>query len=1001
MILAHLSDIHFKVSGNAVNERRPKIASAILSIDPSAKHYFLVVSGDVAQSGAVAEYEVAYEFFSALRNDILAERPHAEVNIVVAPGNHDFNVTLATGAREILIGGVRADESKIQDVSIAEPILAPHENFFAFAERITGDKYPLAERILARRAFFVNSSLVVFYSYNTAWGSTVPENSGKTFPLPPSSTEVEHRLAVSVLHHPPSWFAPNEAHRLRGRLESNSDIILTGHEHEPSIYAKDLVSGEKPQYAEGGVLQEWGADRSAFNLIEFDLTNARQRRFVFEWKSGRYQSDQTRDWVSFSRGKQFHLGQFQPSASFHRLLNDVGTPFTHPAKASLTLDDIYVDLELAQFPTLRPQEKTGAVRASDSERLLAGGRVLIAGAEHYGKSTLAKVLCRRLQQQGEVPLLIDGTRLTRAVDTFLENFTLSAVAEQYGEAEARDFWQVPLAKRAIIIDDFDDSPMSARARDAVVTWLADRFGTIVVFVNDAYWIEQLTTETGVHGDLVEFAAWRLEELDAYLRSRLIERWFTLGGEISADEALLARRVAAAQKLIHTLRGRNIFPSTPLNVLTILQAHEMQRDLSVLGHGYMYEALISARLAAWPTTMPRDAVATLLASIAYDLFDSGRTVFSEAELGGYVRAYFDHFKIPLAIDGLKRELLRCLLLERFGDGYRFKYPYVYYYFVAKYFQRHLQYAEHVLALRSRVGEMTRALHVIENVNILIFLVYLTHDRTIIRELVQYARSIFATFEPSNLDADVAFLNVVSASSTRYQLPSTSPRENWHEEQKRLDFDGDGSSDDDTDAMTLNSAMKAVQILGQVLRSFAGSLEADLKVEIGRECYLLGLRMIAAMLSSVEKALPSLRSAYVQAHLEKRTDQSEAELGVEAERFAGWLSQILVQTLVRRVAYAVGYEHLTEIYRDVLRSFDPPTVAVELIDHAVHLDNCLAVDAEAVVRFYERVKKNLIPAAVLRELVYDYLRLFPTERRTRQLLADKFDFRANDPRFLLSS
>jgi hypothetical protein len=997
--IAHLSDIHFKTSGNPLHQRIDELAAAIVSIDPAVDQYFVAFSGDVAQSGRTEEYEGAFDFVAGLRSAISKLRPHAEIGIIVVPGNHDVNHDLSHGVRAILLPSILEDETRINDRSIVEPILNPQMSFFEFAERVTGSAFPVTERIFFRRVFIVGDKSISFNCYNTAWASSLPETAAKHFPLAAFvETRVAYDLAIAVLHHPASWFEPNSAHRLRSHLEQTADVILTGHEHLELLFSKDSATGTKPQYSEGGVLQDWGNQSSAFSVILIDLDELQRREFQFKWTENLYKPVYASDWYPFERGHQFTRGAFQLTSAFSRQLNDIGTPFTHPWKATLLLEDLYVDPELTPLPTLGSTDD--AISANQTDRLLSGGRILVGGADQSGKTTLVKVLFKRLHELQRVPVLLVGPAIETSTSGAVNEFILSAVRAQYEGDLSDEFAQLPSDRRALIIDDFDESVLNRRGRNEFLKQVCATFGTVILFASDVYWIEQLAMEPETESDLLNFAGWQLSEFSNHLRGRLIERWYGLGRETVVDEAHIARKIAGSQKLIQTLRGKNLFPSTPINILTVLQAEQSQRDLTVLGHGYIYEALISARLAAWPSEMPKDAVATLLASVAYDLFCKHKVTFSKDDLSDYVSLYFAQYRVRLPIDQLRRELLRCSLLEPFGDGYRFKYPYVYFYFVAKYMQRHMNDLQHMTNMRATIRDMTHALYVHENANILIFLVYLTQDRGVITDVIEYSRKLYSDYKACDMDKDVAFLNVVSDTRIQYQLPSSSPRENWHEEQRRLeesasDFE---SQSEDTDAATLNAAMKTLQVLGQVLRSFVGSLEASLKVEIARECYLLGLRSIMAMLSGVESQMPVLREAFVDWHLNSNADRSEAELLIEAERFIVVLCQMVVQTLIQRCAYAVGYEHLVDIYRDVLRTFEMPNIGVELIDHAIHLENFLSVDAEEVVRFYERIKRSVISGAVFRDLVYQYLKLFPTDHRTRQLLAEKLFFKVNDPRFL---
>ena len=52
----------------------------------------------------------------------------------------------------------------------------------------------------------------------------------------------------------------------------------------------------------------------------------------------------------------------------------------------------------------------------------------------------------------------------------------------------------------------------------------------------------------------------------------------------------------------------------------------------------------------------------------------------------------------------------------------------------------------------------------------------------------------------------------------------------------------------EAMQLNAALKSIQILGQLLKSFPASLTGEKKKEIANATYRLGLRTISSFLSN---------------------------------------------------------------------------------------------------------------------------------------------------------
>ena len=137
-------------------------------------------------------------------------------------------------------------------------------------------------------AFDVNGQKLQVNCFNTAWLSTNPEIPAQlVFPIDRlnHSSESFGDLVVSAFHHPYNWLMPENARVFRTHVESTSDIVLTGHEHEPSVFAKQNADAVVTQYVEGAVLQESSEDRSAFNVIVIDTTDGFYEAFLCRWNA--------------------------------------------------------------------------------------------------------------------------------------------------------------------------------------------------------------------------------------------------------------------------------------------------------------------------------------------------------------------------------------------------------------------------------------------------------------------------------------------------------------------------------------------------------------------------------------------------------------------------------------------------------------------------------------------------------------------------------------------
>ena len=289
-LMIHFSDTHFREgkSSNPVLPRTEQIAAASgsLLVKPSA--CFLVVSGDIAFSGRAEEYVIAEQFLTDLSEKLKDRFKLPNIHMVIVPGNHDCDFTNQTKIREIVLQDVSQRQF---DSSVIETCIQVQSNFWRFVESILKNDQFTTPEAKAFACFPIETDGVVvqFNLFNTALLSRVDERQGGLlFPLNVIPTTALNQnppqVVVSVLHHPYNWFDPSNARDLRRQLESSSDIILTGHEHESDSFAVIRGPREEVEYIEGAILQEYrGSQESGFNIALIDVEECTQRIHHFSW----------------------------------------------------------------------------------------------------------------------------------------------------------------------------------------------------------------------------------------------------------------------------------------------------------------------------------------------------------------------------------------------------------------------------------------------------------------------------------------------------------------------------------------------------------------------------------------------------------------------------------------------------------------------------------------------------------------------------------------------
>lgn len=1005
LLILHFSDIHFKVSSNSVLSRLDKIQAAVRAEAPGVDVAFIAVTGDIAHSGKPAEYQIAQDFFHKLKEFGESVCP-PPVNCIFVPGNHDCDFDRHFAVRQAIVAG---GPTTLQGVELDPPFIeACTEIQYGFFEFLK-TKVPTHavqepyRKLHYRLDFPVRDKIIRFECYNTAWVSQRKEIQGQLF-YPMSmcgEDDTQSDLVVSLFHHPYNWLEAENARAFRKHVERTSDIILTGHEHESAIYQKSINTGEKPRYAEGAVLQSDEAHRSGFNVITVDLAGKVWRANQYEWRKADRMYVKSRKVAAFAFERSKHLTdhEFDNTKEFGQFLSDAGAAFTHPKVPVVRLDDIFVYPSFEDRPLDRKSEITSGSQLFDY--VVEHRHLLIIGSERAGKTALCKKLYRDLQQRGIVPVLLSGdTFRSHTRDSFMKVIHKS-LSDQYGQDSLERYEQLDLMSKVLIVDDFHKAQLNPKGRNVLLGIALGLFGRVILFADDLFELGAISHSEGGQNPLLAFRRCVIRQLGHARRAEMIEKWYSLGEEYTGDEQNIAQRVAQTERIIDTLLGRDLLPAYPIFILTLLQSIEARTPLNTASgsYGYIYEVLITAALSRTRSTLSLDTQYTYISSLAYHLFRGGRTVISEDEMKGLSERYFERYKIHIETKEFARDLEESLVLMKLDGGYRFKYRYLYYYFVAKYVQENLKDAQEGPSLRAEITGLTNRVHNEDAANILIFFLYLTKDPEIITTMLSNAKIIFADQEPCNMGSHVSFILGSRQEPPRLAYHETNPKEikakylRDLDEAETLVLEEEDkvwtpSDERELDEMLkINVAFKTVQIMGQILRNFPGSLRGDLKLDIARESYLLGLRSLNAISKGLHLGLDHLKKSFAKFLRDERGVTDELDIQRKTDSFCFWLGLAIGSSVIKLISYSVGSDQLRETYRELMA--ETTEQAFSLVDISIKLDHIRPIPHLEIIELSKRLNDNLFALTILKGFVLEHVYLNPINYRIKHKILDKLD------------
>lgn len=112
---------------------------------------------------------------------------------------------------------------------------------------------------------------------------------------------------------------------------------------------------------------------------------------------------------------------------------------------------------------------------------------------------------------------------------------------------------------------------------------------------------------------------------------------------------------------------------------------------------------------------------------------------------------------IGFEEYKNKLLKYSLLYEYYDQIKFKYAYVYYYFVAKYLADNLEKENKKERIQKLVVDMVNNLYKDDYANILMFLIHLSKNEFILKQILDAAKQSFPDYNEILLQSDTEVLN----------------------------------------------------------------------------------------------------------------------------------------------------------------------------------------------------------------------------------------------------
>lgn len=965
-----ISDIHIdsKNSESIVNRMRRFLekVDSINKVKESREILFLII-GDIAFSGNGDEYNFLDPIIRELRD---------RGTVITCPGNHDHDFSCYQGNLRSTLLATNIDDV---DSSIIEVVTKGQDAYRDFHNRACSIE-PRQKGLLSEQYDFFDK--VSVRSLNSAWCSQIREEGGSIkFPLEylvPHNESLDIR--ITMFHHPLSWFEPDNSKVLRNAMRCDSNIVITGHEHLEDSFKLDSDHGTT-LLIETLPFYDNEVNDNGFIVLRPDGENVDVE--VYSWLSGDFEiiKKTTKNEIINSGG--LLTAGYRLDDEFFDFLNDTGVAFSHPDRQSLKIEDVFV------YPNLRNlSSSSGTMKRESSSNLLSNTsleKVVLIGEEYVGKTTLLKKLYLDSAKSGLVPVFVKGSDIRKA-NKYKESKLERILKSQYPDLDLVKLSGAP-EEKILFVDNFDRIVGNDESCRKVLASFEKYFDRIFITVSDAYDLSeaQVNSENPI-GD--EYSRIKILNFGYRLRYDLISRWNGLKEVCDESPKELVLQNDDAYSRINRIIGKNYIPSTPFFLLTMLQSIDngLASDINTSSYGYYYQYLITSSLGASSVKKENlDEIFNYSRELAYFYFKKDSKEVGFDDLWGFNQSFCEEYGLKIDCRPRLELLERARILSSKDDSYSFKYPYVYYFFIAKHLADNISDDESISIVESLVG----TLHKRKSMDILMFLTHHSKESSILDKIIDRSSNLFSEYQPADLDVGAYFLEAIVDRLPEVAFKKVDPHEYRRELGDIQDDRSEGKSPEDDDHIDsehsdpqginkfiydFNVTFKSLELLGQLSRNYYGSLKVNQKEKLLNEAIKAPLRAIESILQ-IFRDNPQRAIDMVESRLSEELSSSE----VSDEELKDFARQVLFEIIrgitfhiIKKISASIGSKSLTPVIESI--SNKENTNALKLIELSVKLDLGSHGAIDDLKRMSYDFKDNALALTVLKSMVAHYLYMF---------------------------
>lgn len=342
--------------------------------------------------------------------------------------------------------------------------------------------------------------------------------------------------------------------------------------------------------------------------------------------------------------------------------------------------------------------------------------------------------------------------------------------------------------------------------------------------------------------------------------------------------------------------------------------------------------------------------------------------------------------------MKQILLDSNIVVLDDEEYRFGYEYIYYYLVA-------QKIAAVVATDFGRNEIKKLCNNLENdkcANILVFITHHSKDSILIEEATLATMLPFEEITPITLDKGKEYYKLLESIVEQLKDniipaeidPIKEREKNWEQRDK---IEKNLPTRDDEDLSTLpqeiivmRQAIRALEIVGQIIKNRKGSLPRTQLIDMVTELYFTAFRTIGffgkLVTNTQDEIIENLKN-------DSKEYETKARMKERLNIFIQLYSLRFCLGIFSKVIHSVGLSELKEIFNEVAIKIGTPAAKVL----SFSINTCYGrMSYGELQRIYKEMKGNPVVLRILKARVKSYLYNNHVDYKKRQQIAELFNW-----------